>query len=49
MSISHIRIWLWNWIQMDYLISPERPDLVIVNKKRELAELWTLLSRLTTE
>ena len=31
-------------------ILARRPDLIIVdNKKRELAELWILLSRLTTE
>ena len=35
-----------------YLISARRPYLVIINKKKEkkeLAELWTLLSRLNTE
>ena len=37
-------------VKYDQLISTRRPDLVIINnKKRELAELWTLLSRLTTE
>ena len=37
-------------IQIDHLISVRRPDLVIINnKRRELAELWTLLSQLTTE
>ena len=43
---------LWDFdIQMDHLISARRPDLIITNnnKKRELAKLWTLLSRLTTE
>ena len=37
-------------IQTDHLSSTRRPDLVIINKKkRELAKLLTLLSRLTTE
>ena len=27
-------------IQTDHLISARRPDLVIVNKKRELVEYW---------
>ena len=37
-------------IYMDHLILARQPDLIIVNKKkRELAELWTLLSWLTTE
>ena len=36
-------------VQTDYLISARRPDLIIINKKRELAKSWTLLSRLTTE
>ena len=37
---------LWNFgIQTDH----QRPDLIIINKKRELAELWTLLSQRTTE
>ena len=41
---------LWNFdIQTDHLILSRRADLVIVSKKRELAELWTLLSRQTTE
>ena len=43
---------LWDFeIQTDRLISARRPDLIIINnnKKRELEELWTLLSRLTTE
>ena len=34
-------------IQTNHLISARWPDLVIINKKRELAKLWTLLSRLT--
>ena len=42
---------LWDFdIQTDHLISARRPDLIIINnKKRELAKLWTLLSRLTTK
>ena len=41
---------LWDFeIQTDHLISARRPDLKIINKKRELTKLWTLLSRLTTE
>ena len=42
---------LWDFdIHTDHLISARRPDLIIINnKKREFAKLWTLLSRLTTE
>ena len=41
---------LWDFaIQRDHLISARRPDLVLINKKRELAELLILLSWLTTE
>ena len=41
---------LWDFeIHTDHLISARRPDLIIINKKRELAKLWKLLSRLTTE
>ena len=50
---------LWDIeIQTHHLILAGRPDFIIVNnnnkkkkkrKKRELAELWTILSRLTTE
>ena len=42
---------LWDFdIQTDHLISARRPDLIIINKKkREIAKLWTLLSRLTIE
>ncbi len=41
---------LWDiGIDMDHLISARRPDLIIFNKKRELAKLFTLLSRRTTE
>ena len=32
-------------LQTDHLISVSRPDLVIVNKKRDAEEQWTLLSR----
>ena len=41
----------WNFdIYTDHLISARRPDLIIINnKKREIAKLSTLLSRLTTE
>ena len=42
---------LWDFeIQIDHLISPRRPGLVIINnKKRELVELWTLQSQLIAE
>ena len=42
---------LWDFkIQTNNLISTRRPDQVIFNnKKRELVDLWTLLSRLTKE
>ena len=36
-------------IQTDNLISDRRPDIIVINKKRELAKLLTLLYRLTTE
>ena len=38
-------------IQTDHLISARRPDLIIINKKKERksAKLSTLLSRQTTE
>ena len=44
----------WDFdIQTDHLISARRPNLnqpnQIINKKRELTKLWTLLSLLTTE
>ena len=40
----------WDFdIHMDHLISAGRPDLIITNKKRELAKLSTLLSRLNRE
>ena len=37
-----------NWdfeIQTDHLISVGQSDIIIINKKKELAELWTLLYR----
>ena len=41
---------LWDFdMQTDYLISARRPDLIIIKKKRELAEFWTLLSQLTRD
>ena len=46
---------LWDFdMQTDHLISARRPDLIVINKKkkekkRELAKLWTRLSRLTTK
>ena len=41
---------LWDFeIQTDHEVSAKRPDLIIINQKRELADLWTLLSRKTTE
>ena len=41
---------LWNFdLHTDHLISARRPDLIIINIKRELAKLSTLLSRWTTE
>ena len=40
---------LWDFdIQTDHLISARRPDLITI-KKRELANLWTMLYRLPTE
>ena len=40
----------WDFeIQTSHLISARRPDFIIINnKERELAKLWTLLSQLTT-
>ena len=47
---NETRKFLWAFeIQTDPQISAWRPDLVIVNKIRELTELWALLSRLTTK
>ena len=41
---------LWDFdIRTDLLILARRPDLIIINKKRELAKLCTLLSWMTTE
>ena len=41
---------LWNFdIHTNHLISTRGPDLIIINKKREIAKLWTFLSELTTE
>ena len=41
---------LWDFdIHTDHLFSARRPDLITINKKRELKKLSTLLSRLTTE
>ena len=37
---------LWDF---DHLISARRQELIIINKKRELAKLSNLLFRLTTE
>ena len=42
---------LWDFdIQTDHLISPRRPDLIIINnKKRKSAKLSIFLFRLTTK
>ena len=33
---------LWDFdIQTDLLISARRPELTVINKKRELAKVWT--------
>ena len=41
---------LWDFdIHTDHLISARRPDLIIINKKRESAKLSILLSQMTTE
>ena len=45
---THKLLWDFN-IHTDHRILARRPDLIITNKKRELAKLSTLLSRLTTE
>ena len=40
----------WDFeIQTDHQITARRPDIIILTKKRELWELWTLLSRQTIE
>ena len=50
---NDIHKFVWDFdIQTDHTISARRPDLILINnnkKKRELAKLWTLLSRLATE
>ena len=45
---SHKLLWDFN-IQTDHLITARRPDLIIINEKREYPKLPTLLSRRTTE
>ena len=41
---------LWDFeIQTDHLTPARQPDLEVKKKWREVAELWTLLSRQTTE
>ena len=45
---SHILLWDFN-IQTDHLIPARRPDLIIINKKRESVKLSTLRSRRTIE
>ena len=45
---THKLLWDIN-IQTDHQISAKRTDLIIINKKRELVELWSFLSQLTTE
>ena len=45
---THKLLWDFN-IQTDHLISARRPDLIIINKKREFTKLLTLQSRRTTE
>ena len=47
-NYSHKLLWDFD-IQTDHLIPARRPDLIIINKKRELAKYSTLLSRQTTE
>ena len=47
-NVSHKLLWDFN-IQTDHLIPGRRPDLIIINEKRESAKLLTLLSRRTTE
>ena len=40
----------WDFkIETDHIITARQPNLIIINKRRELAELSTLLSRWTTE
>ena len=45
---THKLLWEFD-IQTDHLIPVRWPDLIIINKKRELAKMSTLLSRRTTE
>ena len=45
---SHKLLWDFD-IQTDHLISARRPDLIIINKKRESVKLSTLLSREESE
>ena len=41
---------LWYFeIQTENLISAKRPDLILIKKKKELAELWILSSQLITQ
>ena len=41
---------LWDFnIETDHLIPARRLDIIIINKKRELAKLSTFLSRRTTK
>ena len=47
-NATHKLLWDFN-MQTDHLIPVRRPDLILINKKREFAKLSTLLSRLTTE
>ena len=45
---THKLLWDFN-IHTDQLISARRPDPIIINKKIEIANMSTLLSRQTTE
>ena len=45
---THKLQWDFN-VQTDHLIPTRRPDLIIINKKREFTKLSTLLSRQITE
>ena len=41
---------LWNFkIQMNHFIPGRRPEIVLIDKKKELAILWILLFWQTTE
>ena len=44
---THKLLWDCN-IETDHLIPARRPDIIIINKKREFAKLSTLLFRRTT-